>query len=128
MCNRSVLFLLEHDRRGTLRFAPLESPTGRRVVGHLEHPSAGPGSILVVDGQEILRESRAVLRLTPHLRFPWNLLGGARVVPQGIRDAIYRWVARNRLRWFGATDGCDLMRSEWKDRFVDGRETPIFPP
>lgn len=128
LCNRSVVFLLEHDRRGALRFAPLDSETGRRVVGTPELLSGSPGSILVVDDGEVLRESRGVLRLTRHLRFPWSLLGAARVVPEGIRDALYRWVARNRLRWFGTTDGCSLMRPEWKDRFVDGSETPIFPP
>lgn len=128
LCNRSVVFLLEHDRRGTLRFAPLESETGRRVVGSPEIPSGEPGSIVVVDGMKILRESNAVLSLTHHLRFPWSLLGAARVVPQGIRDAIYRWIACNRLRWFGTTDGCSLMRTAWKDRFVDEPETPIFPP
>lgn len=128
LCNRSVVFLLEHDRRGTLRFAPLDSETGRLFGGGTERPSGGPGSILVVDGREILRESDAVLFLTRHLRFPWNLLRAARVVPKGIRDAVYRWVARHRLRWFGTSDGCSLMRPEWKDRFVDRRETPIFPP
>jgi predicted DCC family thiol-disulfide oxidoreductase YuxK len=128
LCNHSVLFLLEHDRFGTLRFAPLDSETGRRVVGAPEIPSGEPGSIVVVDGRKFLRESDAVLLLTRHLRFPWNLLGAARIVPQGIRDVVYRFVARHRLRWFGTTDGCSLMRSAWKDRFVDERKAPIFPP
>lgn len=128
LCNHSVLFLLEHDRLGTLRFAPLDSETGRRVVGAPELPPGGPGSILVVDDGEILRESQAVLRLIGHLNFPWSLLGAARVVPRGICDAVYRWVARHRLRWFGTTDGCSLMRTAWKDRFVDERKAPIFPP
>lgn len=128
LCNRSVVFLLEHDRQGTLRFAPLDSETGRRVIGSPKIPSGSPGSIVVVDDGDVLWESQAVLRLTRHLRFPWNLLGAARIVPKEIRDAVYRWVARHRLRWFGTSDGCSLMRPEWKDRFVDSRVTPIFPP
>lgn len=127
LCQRSVVFLLEHDRLGRMRFSPLDSAAGRRVGGD---PGSvrGAGSILVLDGSELLRESEAVLRLAGHLRFPWNLLRAARLVPRGLRDGVYRWIARNRLRWFGTSDGCSLMRPEWKDRFVEEQESPIFPP
>lgn len=119
LCNRSVLFLLEHDRHGALRFAPLDSPLGR-IVGDGPRASAGwPGSILVREGEEVLRESDAILRLAGLLGSPWSVLGATRVLPKALRDGLYRWIARHRLRWFGSTDGCALMRSEWKDRFVD---------
>lgn len=93
---------------------------GLRLQEESSPPLGGSGSILVHDGGEVLRESDAALRLAGLLAFPWNLLGAVVIVPKGFRDMVYRWIARNRLRWFGSTDGCALMRSEWKDRFVDG--------
>lgn len=118
MCNRSVRFLLEHDRHGKIRFASLQSTMGLRLQEESPPHVARSGSILVQDGAEILRESDAALRLAGLLLFPWNLLALGKIVPKAVRDPVYRWIARNRLRWFGTSAGCALMRERWKDRFV----------
>lgn len=109
---------MEHDLHGKIRFASLQSTMGLRLQEESSPPLGGSGSILVQDGAEVLRESDAALRLAGLLAFPWSLLALGKVVPKVARDAVYRWIARNRLRWFGSTDGCALMRSQWKDRFV----------
>lgn len=72
------------------------------------------------EGPLVLRESDAALRLVMELDPPWNSIALAKVFPKFLRDATYRWVARNRHRWFGASDDCALLRTEWKDRFLDG--------
>lgn len=109
LCSRAARFLRRHDRRGVLRFAALESPVGLRVRAELGlDESRGPSSLLVVQGGRVHRESDAVLELLPHLRAPWNLLACFAGVPKSWRDALYRWIARNRLRWFGPSDTCLL--------------------
>jgi len=53
-------------------------------------------------------------------------LGGAwrfavifRAVPRRLRDAGYRWLARNRYRWFGRTDQCLVPTPEQAVRFLE---------
>jgi predicted DCC family thiol-disulfide oxidoreductase YuxK len=35
-----------------------------------------------------------------------------------VRDLAYRWVARNRYRWFGKRDICRVPTPELKERFL----------
>jgi predicted DCC family thiol-disulfide oxidoreductase YuxK len=39
---------------------------------------------------------------------PWRMFGIFRLIPRCIRDVIYRWVARNRYRFGGKANACDL--------------------
>jgi predicted DCC family thiol-disulfide oxidoreductase YuxK len=42
-----------------------------------------------------------------------------RLVPRMMRDPAYRWLARNRYRWFGRSDACWLPAPEHAARFLD---------
>jgi predicted DCC family thiol-disulfide oxidoreductase YuxK len=66
----------------------------------------------------VYRRSTAVLRIARGLGFPWNLATVFLIVPRPIRDAVYRWVARNRYRWFGKKDTCRLPSPEERARFL----------
>jgi predicted DCC family thiol-disulfide oxidoreductase YuxK len=53
------------------------------------------------------------------MSFPWPMFGVLRVLPRGLRDALYRFVARNRYRWFGRAEACMVPRVELQERFLD---------
>jgi predicted DCC family thiol-disulfide oxidoreductase YuxK len=53
------------------------------------------------------------------LGFPYTLVLIGTIVPQTIRDRIYAWIARNRLRWFGQTAECALIPNELRDRLLE---------
>jgi predicted DCC family thiol-disulfide oxidoreductase YuxK len=40
------------------------------------------------------------------------------MLPLPIRDLLYGWVARNRLRWFGAREICFVPDPSDADRFI----------
>jgi predicted DCC family thiol-disulfide oxidoreductase YuxK len=42
-----------------------------------------------------------------------------RAVPRAVRDPAYRWLARNRYRWFGRSATCWLPEPEYARRFLD---------
>ena len=42
------------------------------------------------------------------------------IVPPFLRDGAYRWVARNRYKWFGQRESCMLPTPELRGRFIDG--------
>jgi predicted DCC family thiol-disulfide oxidoreductase YuxK len=62
--------------------------------------------------------SAAVLRLAGYLRFPWNILTVARIVPPFIRDGLYDWVARHRHRWFPLDKACRIPTTQERERMV----------
>lgn len=118
LCDFAVRFILPRDPRGVFRFASLQGNQGKTLAHSAVKGDPLESIVLLQDGR-VYRYSSAVLRIAGHLKFPWNLLVIFWVIPAPIRDALYRWVARNRYRWFGKQETCLLPRPEWKSRFLD---------
>jgi predicted DCC family thiol-disulfide oxidoreductase YuxK len=124
LCDGAVRWLLARDRRGALRFGPLDGRTGRALrARHPELPSADETIVLVEaagSGEERVRvRSDAALAILEHLGGAWRLAALLRVVPRPVRDAIYRGVALRRTRWFGRLDACRVPTPEERERFLD---------
>lgn len=121
-CNATVRWTVRRDPLARLSFAPLASGAARRVVA-LGDPARDfdslPDAIVLVDRAGVHTESTAVLRLARHLRFPWPALAVALVVPRSLRDAAYQVLARNRYRWFGRADACEIPPPGLAARMLD---------
>ena len=119
LCHGFVRFVLRHDRRGACRFAPLRSEAGRRLrQRHGLPPEADETVVVIADGQALTR-SDAVLAVFAVLPPPWRALRRLAVVPHGLRDAVYRAVARLRFRLHRRLDACPAPPPEMRDRFLD---------
>ncbi len=120
-CNKSVQLILDHDRRGEMRFAALQSDYGRAVVER--HPELRDiDSVVYVErqggGERIYTRSDAALRVAAYLGGFWKLFLAAKVLPRGLRDYCYDLFARNRYRLFGKYDACMLPPPEVRARFL----------
>jgi predicted DCC family thiol-disulfide oxidoreductase YuxK len=124
LCNRTVRFLLRHDRHDRLRFAPLQGTTARCLLPPLGGRPEDLDTIYVVtsDGR-LLERSRAVLFAATALGGGWALLGVLRLVPRPLADWLYRWVARIRYRVFGHLEACSIPTPEERSRFLDENQT-----
>jgi predicted DCC family thiol-disulfide oxidoreductase YuxK len=123
LCNRTVDFLLRADRRGRLRFATLQGPTAASLLGERNLP-LDLQTVLYLrhrDGAapELLDRSSAILAILRDLGGGWRAAAALRVVPRPLRDAVYRFVAARRYRWFGKRDTCRLPTPEERHRFLD---------
>jgi predicted DCC family thiol-disulfide oxidoreductase YuxK len=122
-CNKTVQMILDHDRRGTMRFAALQSDYGRGVVArHAE--LQGVDSVVYVEnswdgGERVYVRSDAALRVLKYLGGAWRLLLAGYVLPKSVRDFFYDLFARNRYRLFGKYDSCMLPPPEVRSRFLD---------
>ena len=123
-CADSVQLVLRHDRRKTLRFAPLQGALGARV--REQHPELeGVDSMVWVeldaagDPARVLTRSDAGLRIARYLGGWWRLAGAGYVVPRRLRDAAYDLVARHRHRLRAGGPACLVPRPEDRARFLD---------
>ncbi len=118
-CNASVNFIIDHDPADRFRFAPLQSPLGKRLLA--QHGLAGQkiDSVVLIEGRHSCVKTTAALRIARHLSPPWPLLSWLIVLPAGMRDLAYDWFARNRYRWFGRSDHCRMPTPELRRRFLD---------
>jgi predicted DCC family thiol-disulfide oxidoreductase YuxK len=119
LCNRSIDFLLRHDRHGALRFAPLQSQAGQALLRQHGLNPAEFSSVVVIDGSQVHRRSDAALHALSRLGAFWGAIAiVARVLPRSGRDAIYDWVAKNRYRWFGRQSSCRIPAPDERQRFL----------
>lgn len=119
LCNATVRWIIRQDKVGQFRFASLQSAAAHALLASFGLPSGDRGTVVLVYGNKVYRYSSAVLHVGGLLGWPWKFLYGFFLVPKIIRDAVYRLVARYRLKVFGATPVCWVMRPEWRTRFLD---------
>ena len=62
--------------------------------------------------------SDAALRIARLLGFPWSLAAVGLIVPRFVRDAVYRFIARHRYRWFGREESCRVPTPALRARFL----------
>ena len=119
LCAWAVRFIIERDPCGVFRFAALQSETGRRHLEAHGLPTDSLGTFVLIEDGAAFTESTAALRVARRLSFPWPLCYAAIVLPRFVRDPLYRFIARNRYRWFGKQDSCLMPTPELRARFVD---------
>jgi predicted DCC family thiol-disulfide oxidoreductase YuxK len=123
MCSRLVRWIIEHESDHDLRFASLRSDTALVALRRCGDGDIGVSDIdfetmyLIEDGRVYTR-SDAVAYSARHLRWPWRALAATRLVPRAARDAVYRFVARNRYRWFGTRTECAIPVPSARHRFL----------
>ncbi len=117
-CSSSVMFIIRRDPRARLRFATLGSDAARAALERAGFHGELPDSVVLIESGRVHTLSSAGLRIARRLRWPWPLLAVFLIVPKVVRDVPYRWVARNRYRWFGKREACMTPTPEIRARFV----------
>ncbi len=120
LCNATVQFILDRDRAGYFRFAALQSSVGAKALTDRGHAAVTgePDSIVLIEGDAVYDRSDAALRVARRLDGAWPLLAVFLVVPRVVRDLVYRFIARNRYRWFGRTEECRIPTPALRARFL----------
>ena len=121
-CDRSVKWIIKHDRAGRFRFAPRQSPVGQRILAKFGLPPEGIESMILVEGSRVSTHSTAVLRIAKLLPWPWKWSAAFLLVPRAIRDWLYRGVAKRRYKIAGKLPACSVPTPEQRERILD--ETP----
>jgi predicted DCC family thiol-disulfide oxidoreductase YuxK len=114
LCRGAVRFTARRDRSGEIRFAPLGGITFGRLVP-ADARDGLPDSLVVLTPQgSLMTRSGAVVHLLGRMGPGWRGLGLMLAwIPEGLRDAVYDLVARNRPR----SSACPMDRWTQGKRF-----------
>lgn len=119
LCHRAVQFVLKRDRAGVFLFASLDSAYGQAQLAAHGLATPRPDSLVLIENDSAFIESEGALRIARRLGGGWRWLSGLILLPRLLRDPVYRWIARNRFKWFGRADRCALPDPALSDRFLD---------
>lgn len=119
LCNRSVNYLIKHDKRNIFLFAPLQSEIGHELITHYKIDTTKIDSIILYETNKgISIKSTAALRAFKVLGFPRSLMTLFYVIPSGLRDIVYDFIAKRRYKWFGKFEQCMVPGPDIKDKFL----------
>jgi len=119
LCNGAIQFVIPRDPDGVLRFAPLQSDLGITVRASAGLSTDDLETVVLVDDGKPYTKSDAAIRVGEHLGGVYRLLSLGRLVPRGLRDRIYDFVAENRYDWFGKKDQCMIPDEDVSSRFLE---------
>jgi predicted DCC family thiol-disulfide oxidoreductase YuxK len=120
LCHRAVKFVLKHDRsRNAFRFAPLQGQTFLSRVTPKQTPGLPDSFVVQTREGKLLMRSEASIYVMRSLGGGWKILANILgVIPRGLRDAVYDFVARIRYRVFGRRDDmCPIVPPNLRGRF-----------
>jgi predicted DCC family thiol-disulfide oxidoreductase YuxK len=124
LCNGVVRFLLRHDSRARLHFAPLQSAPGQDYLHAQGLPVADFGSLVFVPDWNnkardayLLRTSGALAAFA-ELGGAWRAVAWLRLVPRWVRDPFYTLVSKTRFALFGVYTPRPLQDPSWESRFL----------
>lgn len=118
LCNHSVQFVIKRDAKNYFKFGALQSEKGKALLEQYKLPLDALDTVVLIEYGKAYTYSTAPLRIARKLSGLWPILSIFLLVPSFIRHPIYRWIGRNRYRWFGEKDSCMMPSPELRKRFL----------
>lgn len=117
LCNRSVQFILKHEKNNTIRFSPLQSQFSKRFFEEHQFSTPDYTTFYFYANNRLYQKSRAAFRLVPFLKWYWQPLRLFALFPRFITDGVYNFIA-NRRKKIGGTF-CVIPTLENRKRFIE---------
>ncbi|ARV14052.1 thiol-disulfide oxidoreductase DCC family protein [Polaribacter sp. SA4-12] len=120
LCNDSVLKVIKYDRNNVFLFTALQSEKGKEIIKYLGIDISKIDSIILYEpGVSYEIKSTAALKVMQGFTGIWNLSSLFLLLPEGFRNSIYDYIAKNRYKWFGKKESCMIPTPELKAKFLD---------
>lgn len=119
LCNYWVRRFCIWDKNDQLRFTSLDSDYALGFFKKHPSPLHEKDAILSWDSENgYFSESEVLFIVLNRLGGFWTLFLLFRVFPLTWTNRLYRFIARNRYRWFGKYDHCPLPEARFRHKFI----------
>ena len=118
-CNGIVNFVIRNEKGSRIRFATIQSDAGRRLLIQYGYPADDLSSFVFLENGKLYNRSTAALKVSKYLKGLWPVMIGFIIVPVFIRDALYKYISKNRYKWFGKKEICMVPSPELSSRFLN---------
>jgi predicted DCC family thiol-disulfide oxidoreductase YuxK len=117
-CNRTVQYFLKNESsKRKMHFAPLQSEPGILLRKYFEIGD-NVDSLILIKGHDAYIKSCAALRLAPFMKGLWPVAVVFVIIPPFIRNLVYDFIAKRRMKLFGRGESCALLKNEDRSRFL----------
>ena len=119
LCEASVQFVIKYDKKDVFRFVALQSDLGKEIIKHIGLDGKNIDSVILYEpGIAYNYKSTAALEIAKNLGGFFHFGTIFRLIPNGLRNLMYDYVAKNRYQWYGKKVSCLLPNDELKSKFL----------
>ena len=120
LCNGFIDFVIKRDSKKIIHYASLQSEVSKILMKN-ENINIGENfsTIYFYDAGKFYKQSSAILMIVKNLSLGYKLAASVcLIIPKGIRNAVYNYIAKNRYRFFGKKETCRLPSIEERKQFL----------
>jgi predicted DCC family thiol-disulfide oxidoreductase YuxK len=119
LCEASVQFVIKYDKKDVFRFVALQSDLGKEIIKHIGLESKNIDNVILYEpGIAYNYKSAAALEIAKNLGGFFHLGTVFKLIPNGLRNLLYDYVAKNRYQWYGKKESCLVPTIELKSKFL----------
>jgi predicted DCC family thiol-disulfide oxidoreductase YuxK len=119
LCDRMVQYIIRHDKHDVFRFVPLQSELGNEILEHIGVDTKHIDSIILYEpGVAYYYKSAAAIEIAREFGGIFHLGTVFKIIPTGLRNLLYDYIATNRYKWYGKKDACMIPTPELKAKFL----------
>lgn len=119
LCDNTVQFIIKNDKKDVFRFVALQSELGQQILKHIGVDTSKTDSIILYEpGHAYYYKAEAAIRIAKILGSYFSLLGIFSILPKGLSNKVYDYVAKNRYKWYGKKEECMIPTPEMKAKFL----------
>ena len=119
LCNDSVLKVIKYDIKNQFVFTSLQSDIGKEITEYLGVDTSKIDSIILYEPSVAYYiKSTAALKIMNDFGGIWKLTQAFGILPEGLRNVVYDYIAKNRYKWFGKKEACMLPSKEIQEKFL----------
>ena len=110
LCSKSVKKVMKLDKNKIFKFISNNSDYGKELINEFNLNSITTETIILFTSEkEFLIKSDAAISIITRLNIIFKIFNILLVIPKVIRDKVYDYVAKNRYKWFGKNDSCEII-------------------
>jgi len=110
LCSKTVKRVMKLDKNKLFTFISNNSEFGQNIIkkNNLNFITTET-IVLFTTEEEFLIKSDAAISIAVKLNPLFVIFNLLFVIPKVIRDKVYDYVAKNRYKWFGENDNCEII-------------------
>ena len=109
LCSKTVKRVMKLDKNKLFTFISNKSEYGKNIISKNNLNSVTTETIVLFTTEnKFLIKSDAAISIAVKLNPLFLIFNILFIVPKKIRDKVYDYVAKNRYKWFGENESCDI--------------------
>lgn len=118
-CNSTVDLIYSKNKKRNIFYSSLQSEFAKEFLGQHGINSTDLDTVIFYTAGEFYFRSSAILQIFKYLSGGYKFLSVFLVFPTFIRDAVYKWFAKNRYKFFGKDETCRIPSAEERKSFLE---------